>query len=131
MCLVLAWNTGLCARARDPWLSPLSETVGSPSLGLRLLRSLSIACTHEFLLETLISACCWSASNTPSSVRSRRSQVASLAASVSAMYSASVEEIATVNCLLEHQLIGPPFSIKMKPDVDFRLSLSPAQSESE
>ncbi len=66
-----------------------------------------------------------------SSVSSRQSQVASLAANVSAIYSASVEEGATVDCLLGHQLIGPLFSMKMKPDVDFRLFLLPAQFESE
>lgn len=61
----------------------------------------------------------------------RRSQVASFAANVKARYSASVDERATVDCLLQHQLTGPPLRIKMKPEVDFRLSLSPAQSESE
>ena len=59
------------------------------------------------------------------------SQVASFAASVRAIYSALVDEKATVGCLFEHQLIGPPLSIKMKPEVDFQLFLSPAQSESE
>lgn len=131
MCFVLAWKTGLWASAREPWLSPFSETVGSPLPRSRFLRSLSMACTHKFLLETLISACYWSASNTPSFVKRSRRHVASLAARVSAIYSASVEDRATVACFLEHQLIGPPFSIKIKPDVDFRLSLSPAQSESE
>lgn len=57
--------------------------------------------------------------------------MASLAAKVSAVYFASVENRATFACLLEHQLISPPFSMKMNPDVDFRLFLSPAQSESE
>ena len=55
----------------------------------------------------------------------------SLAAKVSAIYSASVDESATVCCLLEHQLIGPLFNIKTYPEVDLLSSLSPAQSESE
>ena len=52
-------------------------------------------------------------------MRRSRSQVASLAASVKAMYSASVDDSATVDCRFEHQLTGPPFSINMKPEVDF------------
>ncbi len=64
-------------------------------------------------------------------MRSRRSHVASLAASVRVMYSAFVDNKATVDCLFEHQLTGPPLSIKTKSEVDFRLSLSPAKSESE
>ena len=61
----------------------------------------------------------------------RRSHIASFAANVNAIYSAWVDNKATVGCLLEYQLTGPPFSIKMKPEVDFRLSRSPAQLESE
>ena len=38
-----------------------------------------------------------------------------MAASVSAIYSASVEERATVACLFEHQLTGPPLSMKINP----------------
>ena len=47
----------------------------------------------------------------PSSVISKRSHVASFAAKVSAIYSASVDDNVTVICLLEHQLIGPLFSM--------------------
>lgn len=61
----------------------------------------------------------------------RRIHIASFAASINAMYSASVDNRATVGCLLEHQLTGPPFSMKMKPEVNFQLSKSPAQSESD
>ncbi len=76
-------------------------------------------------------ACCWSGCKRPSSVNRSGSQVASFAVRVRAIYSASVDDSATVGCFFEHQLTGPPFSIKMKPDFDLRLSLSPAQSESE
>ena len=62
---------------------------------------------------------------------SKRNQVPSFAANVKAIYSASVEDRATVDCLLEHQLTEPPLSMKMNLNVDFRLSLSLAQSESE
>ena len=48
-----------------------------------------------------------------------RSHVASFGASVNATYSASVEESATVDWRFEHQLTGPPLSMKMYPDVDF------------
>ncbi len=121
ICLVLAWKTGLCAKAIDLWLSPLSETLAPPgSIPSRLLL---MACTHVFLLEILIWVCCWSGSSSPSSVRRSLSQVASLTASMSVIYSASVEERATVDCLFEHQLTGPPLSIKINPEVDFRLSL--------
>lgn len=47
------------------------------------------------------------------------------------MYSASVDDNATVRCFFEHQLTGPPFSMKIKPEVDFQSSLSPARSDSE
>lgn len=57
--------------------------------------------------------------------------MASFAARVNATYSASVDDKAKIACLLEHQLTGPPFSMKMKPDVDFLVAWSPAQSELE
>ncbi len=76
-------------------------------------------------------ACCGSGWRSPNSVNSRRSHVASFAAIVKVIYSASIDDKVTVGRLLEHKLTGPPLSIKMKPDVDFRLSLFPAQSESE
>lgn len=46
--------------------------------------------------------------------------VASFAARVRAMYSASVDDNATVGCFFEHQLTGPPFNMKIKPEGDFR-----------
>ncbi len=75
--------------------------------------------------------CCWSGCSTPSSVCKSLSQLASLAAKVRVIYSALLDDSATLGCLLEHQLTGPPFSMKMKLNGNFRLSLSPAQSESE
>lgn len=60
-----------------------------------------------------------------------RQQQSSFDARVSVIYSASVDDKATVACLLEHQLTGPPLSIKMKPEVDFLVEWFPAQSESE
>lgn len=61
----------------------------------------------------------------------KRSHVASFVARVKAMYSALVDDNAAVGCFFEHQLTGPSLSMKIKPEVDFRLSLLPAQSESE
>lgn len=53
------------------------------------------------------------------------------AARVSAIYLASVEDNAILDCLFGTQLTGPSFSMKTDPDRYLRLSLSPAQSESE
>ena len=58
------------------------------------------------------------------------SQVASLAARVKAMYLASADDSTTINCHFEHQLTGPLFSINIKPEVDFQLSLLLVQSQS-
>ena len=90
--------------------------------------SKALALLFPFL--TFILACWSSGCRRPSLVR-KRSQVASFAASVRVMYYAFVDDRATVDCLFEHQLTGPPLSIKTNPEVDLRLSLSPAQSESE
>ena len=76
-------------------------------------------------------ACCLSGWSSPSSIKSSRSHVASFAARVRVMYSASVDNRTIVDCFFEHQLTGPLLSMKIKPEVDFWLSLSPAQSESE
>ena len=75
--------------------------------------------------------CCWPDYKRPSSVSNKQSHVASFAAMVSGMYSASVNKRIMVGFLFEHQLTSPPFTMKMKLDVNFRLFLSPAQSESE
>ena len=137
MCFVLAWKTGLWAKAIDLWLSPLSGMVmlvaGSsfPPQALSGSRSWWIAWAHVFCLDILMSACYLSGCRRLSLVRKSRNHVTSLAANVRAIYSAFVDDSATVDCLFEHQLTGPLFSMNIKPDVDFWLSLSPAQSESE
>ena len=38
------------------------------------------------------------------------------------MYLAFVDDRATIAYLLAHQLMGPPLSIKIKPDVDFLIT---------
>ena len=65
------------------------------------------------------------------SPRIRLSQSASHAAVHAALYSASVDERATVGCFLLSQDITPEASMKQYPVVDRLLSLSPAQSESQ
>lgn len=49
--------------------------------------------------------------------------MAFFAAKVSATYSTFVNDKITVACLLEHQLTGPSFSMKMNSDVDFLVVL--------
>lgn len=53
----------------------------------------------------------------------KRGQVAFFVANVKAIYLALMEDWATVNCFLEHQLMKPLLSIKIKLNIDFRLSL--------
>ena len=62
--------------------------------------------------------------------RNRRKYTASLVASVSAMYSASVLEIATLFCFLDSHDMAPFDNLNMKPVLDFLSSISPLQSES-
>src|SRR5947209_20453018 len=64
------------------------------------------------------------------SVITLRSHRASFAASEQAMYSASVLEVATTDCLVDFHETAPPDSVNRNPEVDFRVCLSPAQSES-
>lgn len=59
-----------------------------------------------------------------SSISRRQSYVASFTIRIKAKYSASVEDKVTVACFFKYQLISPLLSIKMKPKVDFYLSLS-------
>lgn len=87
-------------------------------------------CSVSMLFVILISAYWPFLFSRPISVSSSLSQVVSFAARVSATYSTSADERATVAYLLEHQLTGPPFNMKMKPDVEFLVTWSPAQSES-
>ena len=59
------------------------------------------------------------------SISKLRSHVASRAASEAAMYSASHVDKATIGCLLDSQVIGPPLSINRYPLVDFQIVVSP------
>ena len=54
----------------------------------------------------------------------------SWAVELAAMYSASVLLRATVCCFLLPQWMAAPLNVRMKPEIDFLVSLSPAQSES-
>jgi hypothetical protein len=57
-------------------------------------------------------------------------QKASFTALEHAIYSALVLDIATTLCLVDFQEIAPLYSRNTYPEVDFRESMSPAQSES-
>src|SRR6478736_9243915 len=103
MCLVLVWNCGFFDIAIAPWLSPKITVVFSSGTSLYSFNS------------------SWSRA---------RSQTASFVAAVCPMYSASHEDRATVLCLFELQLIAPVPRLNTYPDVDLRVSRSPAQSES-
>src|SRR3954452_8718863 len=67
----------------------------------------------------------------PSSLRKVRSQMASFVACVRAIYSASVDDSATVAWRLLLQLTTPPETRKMYPDVERRESKSLPQFASE
>src|SRR5258708_2209323 len=56
-----------------------------------------------------------------SSVRRWRSQTSSFAASAAAIYSAWVEEVATVDCCLDIQDMAPPKKRKAYPDTEQQL----------
>src|SRR6185437_13876339 len=60
----------------------------------------------------------------------RGTQSHSLAASVHAIYSASVLEVATIGCFADFHEMAPRYRVNRYPEVDLRESLSPAQSES-
>jgi len=62
-----------------------------------------------------------------SNLRIRRG---SFAASDHAVYSASVLDVETTLWLVDFQEIAPPYSRNMYPEVDFRKSTFPGQSES-
>ena len=57
-------------------------------------------------------------------------QSPSLAASVQAIYSASVLDVATTGCFADFHEMEPLYRVYRYPDVDLLESLSPAQSES-
>ena len=67
---------------------------------------------------------------TPSSLTNFRIQIASLAASDAAMYSASVVESAVILYLELFQLTAPPLQVKTNPEIDFLSSTSDWKSES-
>lgn len=78
-----------------------------------------------------MSACYWFGCRNSSFMSKRRSHVTSLAANVRAIYLVLVNNSAIIDGFFEHQLTGPSFSIKIKPEVNFWLSLSLTQVESE
>lgn len=97
----------------------LGCSCSSPQTVLSLSKALVL-----LFLSTMFILACWSLGcKRLSLVKRRRSQVAFFAASVRAIYLASVDDNATIGCLFEQQLTGPLFNIKIKPDVDFWLSL--------
>lgn len=63
-------------------------------------------------------------------VNSNHSHIASFAANIKAIYLASMDDKETVAYFLKHQLTGPPFSMKIKPEVNLQLFLSPTQLKS-
>src|SRR5258707_7939553 len=63
-----------------------------------------------------------------SSERSQCSHTSSLEASAAAMYSACIEEVATVLCCLEDQDMAPPEDRNANPEINQRLRRSLAQS---
>ena len=64
------------------------------------------------------------------SISNRRNHTTSLAACAAAMYSASMLKSTTALCFFDPQLMAPPVSMKMKPNVDLRSFTSLAQSAS-
>ena len=81
--------------------------------------------------ETLIKACCWLSYKKTSLVSGNWSHITSFAIKVRAIYSVLIDNYATIACFFEHQLTGPPLSMKIKPKVYLQLFLLPVQSESE
>ena len=65
------------------------------------------------------------------SLSTLESHIASLEAVHDEIYSASTEERAMELCFIERHDTAPPHMMKAKPSVDLRVSLQPAQSESQ
>ena len=61
---------------------------------------------------------------TSSSITNFQIQIASLAASDTVIYSASVVESVVILCLELFQLTAPPLQVKTNPDIDFLSSTS-------
>lgn len=73
----------------------------------------------------------WSLSYSKQSlVSSRCIYVIFFATNVREIYLSSVDDRANVDCFFKFQLTGLPFNIKIKLNVNLRLSLSPAEFES-
>ena len=68
---------------------------------------------------------------TPNSRRIPCNQTHYVVASTASLYSASADESEMVCCFLIDQKMGPSSRINKKPEFDFLLVGSPAQSESE
>ena len=73
---------------------------------------------HPWLSSWMTVAPFWGC---PMSANRRQSQMASLVAWVADMYSASIEDRATVTCRLDDQLTGHPLTRNVYPVVDLRL----------
>ncbi len=89
---------GFAGAARGTILVKVLDEGTSPSCPAVL----SLICLVPVLFVTLILAYWPSLSKRPTFVSSSLSQVASFAVRVSATYSASVDESATVTCLFKH-----------------------------
>lgn len=51
-------------------------------------------------------------------VKKKQSQVALFAASIKAIYLASIDNKATISCFFKYQLTGSSLNIKIKPNID-------------
>lgn len=135
ICLICVKKTGLWAKAIDPWLllsneSEVDRFTGAIRAAMLVKifdESTSLSCPTvssliylvPLFFVPLISAYWPSLFRRPTFISSSLSQMASFVARVSAIYFASVDESVMVAYFFEYQLIRLPFSIKMKPDVDF------------
>lgn len=79
-----------------------------------------------FFLLTLMRTYFWLNCKRSNFISNSYVNIVFLAANISAIYSILVEKKATMSYFFEHQLTGPPFSIKIKPKVNFWLFKFPA-----
>ena len=94
ICFVRSCWIGFLASFRADWLS------------IRISCAVLVGCNSQISLNNLCS------------------QIASLHASVLAIYSASVEDSATVGCFLDFHVMAALTSIKTYPVVDLRVEIS-------
>lgn len=87
------------------------------------MRSIASLLSHQIVVGMFI--------ENPNSLRSDLIHKASCVALVRAIYSASVDERATMGCSLDCQVIGEFPKKKTFPEVDLLVIKSPAQSASE